>query len=66
VSTQKQIDYANFLLEKHDERGTLDDAIIELKPDLGEEEDIVDWFKRISITEMSDVISNLKEMLEEE
>lgn len=64
MSTQKQIDYANFLLKKHDEKGTLEDAILDLKPDLREEEDIAEWFKRLSVPEMSEVISSLKEGLE--
>lgn len=64
MSTQKQIDYANFLLEKHEECGTLADAIYDLKLDFREEEDIADWFKRLSVPEMSEVISSLKEGLE--
>jgi hypothetical protein len=64
MSTQKQIDYANALLAKHEAQGTLEDAIADLSPDLREEEDIADWFKRISVSEMSEVISSLKDSLE--
>jgi hypothetical protein len=64
MPTQKQIDYANALLAKHEEAGTLEDAIADLSPDLREEEDIVDWFKRLSVPDMSDVIASLKDSLE--
>jgi hypothetical protein len=65
MATEKQIDYANFLLKKHEEQGTLDDAIYDLSPDIREEEDIVDWFKRLSNSEMSEVIDSLIDGLEE-
>ena len=64
MATEKQIAYANALLDWHEERGTLEDAIAELNPNFREEEDISDWFKRLSVKEMSGVISGLKEALE--
>ena len=63
MATSKQLSYANALLEWHENQGTLEDVIIDLKPDLGEEEDISDWFKRLSTEEMSNVITTLKEAL---
>ena len=63
MATTKQLDYANALLGWLEEKGTLEDAIVDLKPDLGENEDISDWFKRLSTEEMSKVITNLKEAL---
>jgi hypothetical protein len=63
MATSKQLDYANALLGWLEEKGTLEDAILDLKPDLGETEDISDWFKRLSTEEMSKVITNLKESL---
>jgi hypothetical protein len=63
MATQRQIDYANRLLEWHEEKGTLEDVIYDLKPDFREEEDIGDWFNRLSVKEMSEVISLLKEAL---
>ena len=63
MATQKQIEYANFLLEKHERAGSLDDVIHDLNPDFREDEDIVDWFKRLSAWEMSGVIESLKEGL---
>jgi hypothetical protein len=65
MATEKQIEYANALLAKHEEQGTLEDAIYDLSPDLGEEEDIKDWFKRLSVPEMSEVIDSLKDGLDE-
>jgi hypothetical protein len=65
TATEKQIDYANLLLKKHEDQGTLDDAIYDLSPDIREEEDIEDWFKRLSVSEMSDVIDSLKDGLHE-
>jgi hypothetical protein len=64
MATEKQIEYANALLKKHEEQNTLDDAIYDLSPDIREEEDIVDWFKRLSVPEMSEVIDSLKEGIE--
>lgn len=64
MATDKQIEYANALLEKHEKQGTLDDAIYDLSPDIREEEDIVDWFKRLSVPEMSEVIDSLKDGIE--
>jgi hypothetical protein len=63
MATTKQLAYADALLGWLEEKGTLEDAIIDLKPDLGENEDISDWFKRLSTEEMSKVITNLKEAL---
>jgi hypothetical protein len=63
MATTKQLDYANALLGWHDDRGTLEDVILDLKPDLGENEDISDWFKRLSTEEMSKVITNFKDDL---
>ena len=64
MATPKQIAYANALLEWHEEKGTLEDAIHDLKPDFKEEEDIGDWFNRLSVKEMSEVITSLKEALQ--
>jgi hypothetical protein len=64
MATEKQIAYADALLGWHDNRGTLEDVIIDIKPDLREEEDISDWFKRLSTEEMSRVITTLKESLQ--
>jgi hypothetical protein len=64
MATEKQIAYANALLGWHEDRGTLEDAIADLNPDFREQEDITDWFKRLSVKEMSGVISNLKEALQ--
>jgi hypothetical protein len=64
MATEKQIAYANALLSWHENRGTLEDAIADLNPDFREEEDITDWFKRLSTEEMSGVISSLKETLQ--
>ena len=64
MATEKQIAYANALLGWHEDRGTLEDAIAELNPNFREEEDITDWFKRLSVKQMSEVISSLKETLE--
>jgi hypothetical protein len=56
--------YANALLGGTG-AGTLDEAIYDLSPDLREEEDIADWFKRLSVPEMSEVIDSLKDSLME-
>ena len=64
MATQKQIEYANALLERAEEAGTLEDIIYDLNPDFREDEDIADWFRRLSVTEMSQVITSLKEALE--
>jgi hypothetical protein len=64
MATPKQIAYANALLEWHEEKGTLEDVVHDLNPDFKEHEDISDWFNRLSVEKMSEVITILKETLE--
>jgi hypothetical protein len=65
MATDRQLEYADFLLEKHEEAGTLEDVIHDINPDFKENEDIKDWFERLSVKEMSDVITALKEALKD-
>jgi hypothetical protein len=65
MPTLKQLGYANSLLEWLDEKGELENAIQDLRPSLEENEDISDWFKRLSVGEMSEVIDSLKNSLED-
>jgi hypothetical protein len=64
MATSKQIEYANYLLERHEENGTLEDMVHELCPKFGEDEDFEDWFKDLPVSEASSVISELKQGLE--
>lgn len=64
MATDKQISYANFLLKKLEESGELADAIHDLNPDFREDEDIQDWFRRLTVRRMSQVIDALKEAAE--
>ena len=66
MSTAKQIGYANSLLDKHEENGTLESVISELKLDLAKDEDITDWFESLTTKSMSEVIDVLKDALEED
>ena len=61
--TEKQLTYINVLLDMHDKDGTLEDVIVEINPDLGEEEDFDEWIKRQSIRRASEIIDILKENL---
>ena len=63
LCTENQLNYINFLLEKHDNRGTLEDVISEIDPDLGEEEDFAEWIRRQGVGRASEVIEILKENL---
>ena len=63
MATQRQLEYANAILEWLDKKGLLEDALTDLKPDCREEEGISDWFNRLSTEEMSEVINSLKEAL---
>lgn len=63
MSTQKQIEYCNYLLGRHDDEGTLDDVIHGINPNYGEDEDFSDWFKRLPVAKASEVISTLKEAI---
>jgi hypothetical protein len=61
--TDKQLAYVDHLLERHEERGTLEDVIAEINPDLGENEDFMFWLRRQDVRRASEVIDILKENL---
>lgn len=61
MPTDKQLAYIDFLLDRHDERGTLEDVIAEINPDLGENEAFEKWLLRQSVRRASEIIDILKE-----
>lgn len=61
--TRKQLDYVYILLERHDHEGTLEDAIVEIRPEMGENEDFMVWLARQSVRRASEVIDILKDNL---
>jgi hypothetical protein len=63
TATEKQLIYIGVLLERHDEAGTLEDVIVEIDPDLREDEEFMRWAARQSIARASEVIEILKENL---
>jgi hypothetical protein len=63
MATQKQIEYINFLLDKHDNNGTLTDVMHDINPDYSEDEDFSDWIKRQTIGKASEIIDDLKNSL---
>jgi hypothetical protein len=63
MATLKQILYIKRLMEWAEDRGQLGDAIHEINPDLGEDEDFDDWVKRQSVSRASEVIEVLKEII---
>ena len=58
--TDKQLDYIDFLIDKHQQEGTLDDMITEINPDFRENEDLREWIKFQSSRRASEVIDILK------
>jgi hypothetical protein len=60
-ATPKQVSYIEHLLERHDKNDTLEDMMMEINPDMDEDEDFVHWVRRQSIGRASEVIEILKD-----
>ena len=65
MATDKQLAYAEILLERHEQAGSLEDVIHEMHAEWDESEDIMDWFKRLHTGDMSRMIQIMKEGLED-
>jgi hypothetical protein len=64
MATDKQLAYIENLLEWLEDANLLSEAIAEVRPNLGENEDFMDWAKKQSVTRTSEVIGTLKIVLE--
>jgi hypothetical protein len=58
--TNRQLAAIDFLLKWCDRKGTLVEAIREIKPDLEEDEDFMEWMARQSISKGFEVINILR------
>jgi hypothetical protein len=61
--TRKQLFYISDLLRWHDQRGTLESVIAEIKPDLEEDEDFITWMAKQTSVRTSEVIDILRKNL---